>query len=96
MLRCARAVVLTGAFLLLAQPAAGQAAPTVFPVRIFAPDGSELAGSLTVPAGTPNRVALLVTHGAGGNYQSSVPGWLGGEAARFALYHPLPQPARPR
>ncbi|GIW11690.1 MAG: hypothetical protein KatS3mg061_2747 [Dehalococcoidia bacterium] len=85
MLRCARAVVLTGAFLLLAQPAAGQAAPTVFPVRIFAPDGSELAGSLTVPAGTPNRVALLVTHGAGGNYQSSVPGWLGGEAARFGF-----------
>jgi hypothetical protein len=66
--------VLTGTFLLLAQPAAGQAAPTVFPLRLFTPDGSELAGSLTVSVGTLNRVALLLTHGAGGNHQSSVPG----------------------
>jgi dipeptidyl aminopeptidase/acylaminoacyl peptidase len=83
MRRLAFAPFLFGALVLGSLPATGQGMATTTPVVLQAVDGSELAGSLTVPAGAPNRLALLVTHGAGGNYQSSVPGWMSREAARY-------------
>lgn len=75
-------VLLGLAAMLPAAPMFGQGMVTVTPIVLTAVDGTELAGSLSAPPGVPNRVALLVTHGASGNYRTSVPGWMGREAAR--------------
>jgi pimeloyl-ACP methyl ester carboxylesterase len=50
----------------------------VFPVTLFADDGRELLGALHIPVGDaapngPRTVAVLISHGAMGTYQFSVP-----------------------